>query len=493
VESRDALAYPGEANRLVLLRRIEAIDCRAQMDVTLQPRPDYDTAGVRRWVCHDGVWTATAGGLRIRWTGAARAEPSGPGTLRLHVDLERGSHHDLVLEISAADLPDHPPAPDLVWDATINAWQHAVPHLDGVRAVRETRQSFAVLRGLTGPGGTVAAATTSLPERAGDDRNYDYRYVWVRDQCFVGQAAAACRASDLLDDSVRVVSELLLEHGENTAPAYTVAGEPVPSQRHLRLPGYPGGHDIVGNHVRNQFQLDAFGETLLLFADAARLECMDARRWEAARAAVRAVERRWQQPDAGIWELEPRPWTHSRLICAAGLRAIAEAAPRECTAAADWVTLADRIVADTARTSIHHTGRWQRAPDDAALDAALLFAGLRKAVPADDPRTVATLDAYLRELTVDGYAYRYRHGDKPLHEAEGSFLLCGFATALALHEQGRAVEAVAWYERTRAACGPPVLFSEEFDAIQHQMRGNLPQAFVHALMIESSATLTEEE
>ncbi|HKC29338.1 MAG TPA: trehalase-like domain-containing protein, partial [Jatrophihabitans sp.] len=216
VESRDALAYPGEANRLVLLRRIEAIDCRARMDVTLQPRPDYDSAGVRRWVCHDGVWTATAGGLRIRWTGAAHAEPSGPGTLRLHVDLERGSHHDLVLEISAADLPDHPPAPDLVWDATISAWQHAVPHLDGVRAVRETRQSFAVLRGLTGPGGTVAAATTSLPERAGDDRNYDYRYVWVRDQCFVGQAAAACRASDLLDDSVRVVSELLLEHGENT-------------------------------------------------------------------------------------------------------------------------------------------------------------------------------------------------------------------------------------------------------------------------------------
>jgi GH15 family glucan-1,4-alpha-glucosidase len=505
IECREALAYPGDPNRIVLLRRIEAIDCRARVDVTLQPRADYDTAGVHRWVCHDGVWTATAAGLRIRWTGGTGgtgstggtggtgAEAAEPGALRLHVDLARGDHHDLVLEISATDLPDQPPSPDQAWDATISAWQRAVPPLDGVRAPRDTRQSFAVLRGLTGPGGTVAAATTSLPERAGDDRNYDYRYVWVRDQCFIGRAAAACQAADLLDQSVRVVTELLLEHGENTAPAYTVAGEPVPSQRHLTLPGYPGGHDVIGNHVHGQFQLDVFGEALLLFADAARLDCMDAQRWRAARAAVQAVERRWQQPDAGIWELDARPWTHSRLICAAGLRAIAAAAPSDCSSAAGWVTLADGIVADTARTSVHPDGRWQRAADDPALDAALLFAGLGGAVPADDPRTVATLTAYLRELTVDGYAYRYRHGNKPLHEAEGSFLLCGFATALALHQQGREIDAVAWYERTRAACGPPVLFSEEFDAIQHQMRGNLPQAFVHALMIESSARLIEEE
>jgi GH15 family glucan-1,4-alpha-glucosidase len=110
-------------------------------------------------------------------------------------------------------------------------------------------------------------------------------------------------------------------------------------------------------------------------------------------------------------------------------------------------------------------------------------------VPADDPRTTATLEAYLDQLTVDGYAYRFRHDDRPLHEAEGSFLLCGFATALALRDQGREAEAIGWFERTRAACGPPQLFSEEYDAHQHQMRGNLPQAFVHALMIETAAVL----
>jgi GH15 family glucan-1,4-alpha-glucosidase len=114
---------------------------------------------------------------------------------------------------------------------------------------------------------------------------------------------------------------------------------------------------------------------------------------------------------------------------------------------------------------------------------------LRGAVPEDDPRTQATLNAYLRELTTDGYAYRFRHDDRPLYEAEGSFLLCGHMVALSLQRQGNPVEARAWYERTAAACGPPQLFSEEYDARQHQMRGNLAQAFVHALMIEAATRL----
>ncbi len=100
-----------------------------------------------------------------------------------------------------------------------------------------------------------------------------------------------------------------------------------------------------------------------------------------------------------------------------------------------------------------------------------------------------TLRAYLRDLALDGYAYRFRHDDQPLPEAEGSFLLCGFLVALSLDQQGHPVQARARYERTRAACGPPQLFSEEYDARQHQMRGNIPQAFVHALAMETAARL----
>jgi GH15 family glucan-1,4-alpha-glucosidase len=121
----------------------------------------------------------------------------------------------------------------------------------------------------------------------------------------------------------------------------------------------------------------------------------------------------------------------------------------------------------------------------------LLLAAVRGAVPADDPRTTATLDAYLRDLVEGGYAYRFRHNDHPLGEAEGAFLLCSFILSLALLQQGNQIEAVRFFERTRAACGPPGLFTEEFDVAQRQLRGNLPQAFVHALLLESAASLSE--
>jgi GH15 family glucan-1,4-alpha-glucosidase len=291
-----------------------------------------------------------------------------------------------------------------------------------------------------------------------------------------------------LDDAVGFVAARLLEHGDQMAPAYTSTGSPVPAPRRLDLPGYPGGSDLLGNRVNTQFQLDAYGEALQLFATAAGHDRLDSQHWSAAEVAAAAIGRRWSDPDAGIWEIEPRAWTHSRLTAAGGLRAIAATRPSSARAGA-WIALADAITADTSAHALHADGHWQRSPEDRAVDAALLLPGLRGAVAVDDPRTLATLEAYLRDLTVDGYAYRFRHDDRPLADAEGSFLLCGFLTALALHAGGRQLEARGWYERTRAACGPPGLFSEEYDIDQRQMRGNLPQAFVHALQIETSARL----
>jgi GH15 family glucan-1,4-alpha-glucosidase len=334
----------------------------------------------------------------------------------------------------------------------------------------------------------VAATTTSLPERAEEGRNYDYRYVWIRDQCIAGQAAAAAGAHGLLDDAVRFVTGRLHEDGPGLAPAYTVDARPIPDQRQIDLPGYPGGFDRVGNHVSTQFQLDAFGEALLLLAAAARHQRLDAGGWRAAGIAADAIARRRREPDAGMWELAPRRWTHSRLICAAGLRAIATAGTPH-RRSADWLSLADSIVTDTTAESLHPSGRWQRSPEDPAVDGSLLLPAVRGALPADDPRSVATLRAYVSELTDDHFAYRFRQDRRPLHEAEGAFLLCGFVTALAEHQQGHEVSAYRWFERNRAACGPPGLFSEEYDIAQRQMRGNLPQAFVHAMMLECSVRL----
>ena len=260
------------------------------------------------------------------------------------------------------------------------------------------------------------------------------------------------------------------------------------AQRRLDLPGYPGAPEVrAGNQVRGQFQLDAFGEALLLLAAADRRDLLDADGWRAAEKAVAAIKDRHHERGAGIWEIDPERWTHSRLICAAGLRAVAD---RRGRGADDWRQLADHLVTDTERESLHPSGRWQRSPSDPGVDAALLLPGLRGAVPADHPAYVATWRAVDDELTEDGYVYRFRQQPGPLHDAEGAFLLCGFLMAQATHQQGDRVAAARWFERSRAAVGPPGLFTEEFDVEQRQLRGNLPQAFVHAAFLETAHTLT---
>jgi GH15 family glucan-1,4-alpha-glucosidase len=392
-----------------------------------------------------------------------------------------------MLVLDAGGDGEPPPTPDAAWSATDAEWSERLPEVPSSTAPRDARHAYAVLSGLTSAGGgMVAAATMSLPERARQGRNYDYRYVWIRDQCFAGQAVAQAGPLPLLDDAVRFVADRLLADGDRLAPAYTVDGDPVPDERSLDLPGYPGGADVVGNWVNRQFQLDACGEALALFAEAAAHGHLEAAGWRAAETAVTVIERRWREPDGGIWELEPDAWTHSRLICAAGLRRIS--AHQSQSHAAGWLALADAILADTSRHALHPSGRWQRSPSDDRLDAALLLPAIRGGIPPADPRTVATLDAIAEELTEDGYCYRYRPDERPLGESEGAFVMCGFLMALAYAQQGDRVRAARWFERSRTACGPAGLLSEEFDVVQRQMRGNLPQAFVHALLLHCALT-----
>jgi hypothetical protein len=480
-ECREALAFPGDPHRAVLLRRVHAVDGPADVDVVLRPRGDYDRERPTELHGRGGVWTMRCAGLYLRWTCGAGARVH-DAELRQRLTLDAGDRHDLVLEISDRPLPDEPIGPDDAWRTTETAWESAI----GQAYDAATGHSVAVLTGLTShTGGMVAAATTGLPERSDAGRNYDYRYVWIRDQCFAGHAAVAVGALSLLDSAVRFVTARLLDDGDRMTPAYTTLGEPLPDEHRLQLPGYPGGSDIAGNRAGKQFQLDAFGESLLLLAEARRLGRLDDAGQQAIQVAADAIGRRWGEPDAGIWELESRAWTHSRLIAVAGLRAAARES--DARSGSPWLALADRILADTTEHALHADGHWQRSPDDPSLDAALLLPALRGAVEPDDPRAQATLRAVLGKLTDDGYAYRFRHDERPLADAEGSFLLCGFLVALALDADGQREEARAWFERTRMATGPPQLFSEEYDAVQQQMRGNLPQAFVHALMIETAA------
>ncbi|ORA20615.1 glycoside hydrolase family 15 protein [Mycobacterium arosiense] len=498
VECREALAFPGDPDRVVLLRRLAVCRGTARVRVLLAPGAGFGKHGLGRPSCEGGVWSGRSGRLRWRWSANCQARTNKAAhddseLLTCEITLEEGGRHDLVLELSERALPNRPPDPDPAWDATAAAWRRSVPRLNCTIAPRDGSHSYAVLRGLTSSGGgMVAAATMSLPERAHTNQNYDYRYAWIRDQVYAGMAAAAVGTTELLDRAVEFVGARLLDDGPDLKPAYTVTGGAVPGEETLYLPGYPGGSDKVGNWVNQQFQLDVFGEALQLLAKAGEADRLDAEGWRAAQTAIGVIEKRWREPDAGVWEIEDEHWTQSRLACVAGLRAIAKlagAGPEVSTCAA----LADAILADTASSSLHPHGYWQRSPRLTGVDASLLLPPVRGAVPADDPRTRATLDAVRRELTEDGFVYRFRHDERDLGEAEGAFLLCGFMMALAEDQLGHGHCAMRWFERNRAACGPPGLFCEEYDVRQRQLRGNLPQAFAHALMLECTAILTDDD
>lgn len=490
VECREALAFPGDPHTAVVLRRIRALDQPLRMRIMLDVRACFGAEHMSALSCRAGVWMGRSGQHHFRWTGAAGAQPTDDGSLQAVVEVAPGFDHDLVLEIGDRQPGAEPPRPNDIWTSTENAWAQAVPVFSGTLSDLDAQAAYAVLRGLTSSsGGMVAAATMSLPERAQEGRNYDYRYCWIRDQCYAGQAVAAAGGYPLLDDAVGFITERVLDDGPQLKPAYSVIGGSLPAEREVDLRGYPGAVAKVGNLVTDQFQLDIYGEALLLFAAAARLDRLDSTHWTAVQTLVRAIEQRWHEPDAGIWEVGNHHWAHSRLTCAAGLRRIGDVAPaRE---GSEFQRLADLLVTDADSDCLHPSGRWQRAPDDSRVDAALLMPSIRGAIPATDPRTVATLEAVRRELGHHGFVYRFWPDERPLGEAEGAFLLCGFLIALADHQQGNDLAAVRWFERNRMACGPPGLFTEEFDIGQRQQRGNLPQAFVHALLFETAHRLAD--
>lgn len=490
IECREALARPTDSRNAVLLRQVRAVSGTARVGAALDlgaGRGPHHAAHRHR----DGdPWTGRSGALHWRWTGAFDVRSGSHGVLHSDLQVSEGDAVDLVLEIGL-DEPGGPPNPDRLWSTTTTSWEESVPDLAAGSASRDARHAYAVLHGLTSSsGGMVAAATMGLPERARRETSYDYRYVWIRDQAYAGLAAAAHGSLPVLHDAVRFTTARLLEDGDRIRPAYRVDGGPVPEEHELDLPGYPGGTPRAGNWVNRQFQLDSIGELLQLLAGAARADCLDADGWRAAQLAVDVVEKRWDTPDAGIWELVDDWWTHSRLAVVAGLRQLARVAPSPGDAGRAEA-LADGILAETGRRCLSPGGWWQRSPSVAAVDASLLLPPVRGALPADDPRSLATLAAVRDQLTQDGYVYRFRPSPAPLGELEGAFLLCGFVLALAEAAAGHEVDAFRAFERTRAACGTPGLFAEEFDVRQRQLRGNLPQAFVHALLLECAGTLTQ--
>jgi GH15 family glucan-1,4-alpha-glucosidase len=366
------------------------------------------------------------------------------------------------------------------------------------------RRSLITLKALTyaPTGGIVAAPTTSLPERIGGVRNWDYRFCWLRD--------ATLTLLALLDagfqDEAAAWREWLLRavagSPEQIRIMYGIAGERRLDEWEVDwLPGYQDSMPVrVGNAAAQQRQLDVYGEVMdaLYQACKAGLGRNDMA-WDLQRALLGHLEKVWFDPDAGIWEVRgpPRHFTYSKVMCWVAfdrgikmVEGLGLPGPM-----ARWRELRSRIHADVcSRGYSERRGCFVQSYGSEELDAALLLIPTTGFLPATDPRVVRTVEAIERELTVDGLVLRYRTHEAVdgLPPGEGVFLACSFWLADNLCLQGRGAEARALFERLAGLANGVGLLAEEYDPEARRFLGNFPQAFSHVALINSALNLTEK-
>jgi GH15 family glucan-1,4-alpha-glucosidase len=352
-------------------------------------------------------------------------------------------------------------------------------------------------------GGIVAAPTTSLPERLGGNRNWDYRYCWLRDATLTllafMDAGYQEEASAWRDWLVRAIAG----SAEQMQIMYAVAGE----RRLLEwevpwLSGYEGARPVrIGNAASTQLQLDVYGEVIdaLHQARKAGLEGNEPA-WATQRALLEHLSTIWMQPDYGMWEVRgpPRHFTHSKVMCWVAFdRAVKDVERFNLPGpVAAWRALRDEIHRDVCTRGFDTTrNTFVQSYGDKALDASLLQLATLGFLPAHDPRVLGTIAAIESSLLRDGLLLRYNtlETDDGLPPGEGAFLACSFWLADAYAMCGRRAEAEALFERLLALRTDLGLLAEEYDVRAGRLVGNFPQAFSHVALLGTAFNLRHED
>ncbi len=485
-----------------VMRIVEGLRGRVPLRMELAVRPDYGS--IKPWieVASDGV-IATAGPDAFRLSTPLPLEVK-DGTVTAEFDALEGAHERLTLtwHLSYEETPPVEDADSAL--ARTEAWwrewsgrcTYDGPYRD------EVLTSLIALKAMASEttGAVIAAPTTSLPEDLGGERNWDYRYCWLRDSVL---ALEALLAGGYTDEAVAFRDFLLrVATGDPTKIQimYGIGGERRLTEFELPdLPGYEGSRPVrIGNAASEQFQLDVYGEVAaVMFIGADLLDRIEPRLWPRWRAAVEHVETIWREPDDGIWEARgpQQHYTYSKVMAWVVFdRAVRLAERFELEAPVErWKQVRDEIHAEVCERGYDPNRRtFTQYYGSKELDASVLNIPLVGFLPGADERVTGTIDAVSRELGRDGFVSRYSTADTDdgLAGDEGQFLACSFWLVSALAMNGRVDDARSLFERLIGLANDLGLLAEEYDVGRRRQVGNFPQAFSHLALIRAAKAIT---
>ncbi|MTD15916.1 glycosyl hydrolase family 15 [Nakamurella sp. YIM 132087] len=484
----------------VLLRTIKCIYGTVDLNMTCEPVFDYGRKGAT-WKYDNGsynVVSATADGQPpLKLTSSLRIGVEGrAATARTRMKL--GDSHFVALSFSELPAPQtQAEAEDQMW-RTGEYWREWLTKGSFPDHPWRTylQSSALALKGLSysPTGALLAAATTSLPETPQGERNWDYRYSWIRDSTFALWGLYTLGFDREANDFFFFIHDVCVDNPNDLQIMYGIGGERELVESTLdHLTGYDGASPVrIGNGAYNQRQHDVWGALLdSIYLHARSRDQLPEELWPIVKAQVEQAAAHWRAPDCGMWEVrgEPQHFVSSKIMCWVAMdRGVRLARLHDSQSTADkWQAIADEIHADICANGVDERGVLVQRYGSDALDASLLLAPLLRFLPPDDPRIRATVLAIADELTHDGMVLRYRvdETDDGLSGEEGTFTICSFWLVSALVEIGELARAKALCERLLSHASSLGLYAEELDPTTGRHLGNFPQAFTHLALINA--------
>ncbi|GIH03605.1 putative glycosyl hydrolase [Rhizocola hellebori] len=488
----------------MLVRTIECIEGRVEVEVICEPIFDYGRAPAQ-WEFAEGgshLADATGGGVTIRMASDIALGIEGERLRGRHV-LNIGESAFCALSwAKGLRTPADVTEATARLDATAHWWRTwlAVARIPDHRWREMLQRSALTVKGLTymPTGATVAAATTSLPETPGGERNWDYRYTWMRDSTFTLQALHWLNLDWEADEFMQFIADLEPSEDGSLQIMYGIDGRRDLSESTLDdLTGYAGARPVrVGNGAYDQKQNDVFGAVLdSILLHTQRSQRLPRRLWPVVQSQAERATAVWREPDQGIWEArgEPQHYVSSKLMSWVAMDRAAKLAALRGSPdlAVTWQATAEEIRADILEHGVSPAGVFRQHYHTDALDASTLLAALFGFLPATDERLHKTVNAIADNLTENGFVLRYRteETDDGMSGKEGTFLICSFWLVSGLAIVGEAQRARDLMEKLLKVASPLGLYAEEFDTETGRHLGNFPQAFSHLALIEAAARI----